>query len=524
MADRHEVAQVSVDRDASTQLCRRRPDGPLGDVERIGPPAADRCEPPSVARPLDRVGPCRPGAEHGGVDRRGRAVGGPVVREVGVQPPIVHELLGADLVEQHLATRCARRRPSFGGDTRWGHVQHPGRAVVAMCRRDVDAVAEWLGVRQEDEPRAGRRHGLQRQDVVRCGGQGGAGRGGDLHQGAAVHTVLAVGDGAVDGVELALGARHPIAWLDGLDASGARRGGDERAPWQALVAVADGGELAAVLGQQHGEFVLGLVRVLVLVDQDVLEPLLVAAQHIGVLAEQLDGLGEQVVEVHRAGPEQAMLVLAVHLGVLAVEDVGCRCLGGVGADELVLPLADRAVHRAWGEPLGIETEVADDVAGEPLGVGLVVDAERARVAEPVGVGAQDAHAGGMERADPHLVRHRTHQHGDALAHLAGRLVGERDRQDLHGMHALVDEVGDAVGEHPGLARTGAGHHQERAAAMHDGIELVGVQPLEVGASATVVGGGWLGGHGSSILRNRCDGRVRRTAVCRKGRGRRGARA
>ena len=42
-----------------------------------------------------------------------------------------------------------------------------------------------------------------------------------------------------------------------------------------------------------------------------------------------------------------------------------------------------------------------------------------------------------------------------------------------------DEVGDAMREHPGLARAGAGDHQQRPAAMHDGIELVGVQRLQV---------------------------------------------
>ena len=90
--------------------------------------------------------------------------------------------------------------------------------------------------------------------------------------------------------------------------------------------VADDGDLAAVLGQQDGELVLGQVGVLVLVDQDVLEALLVAAQHVGVLAEQLDGLHQQVVEVHRPGAQQASLVLAVHVGVLAVEDAARRCL------------------------------------------------------------------------------------------------------------------------------------------------------------------------------------------------------
>ena len=136
-----------------------------------------------------------------------------------------------------------------------------------------------------------------------------------------------------------------------------------------------------------------------------------------------------------------------------------------------------AVHAAWREALGVEVEVADDVPGQAHGVGLVVDRELARVAEAVGVGPQDPHARRVERAHPHRAGDRADERGDALAHLVGRLVGERDGEDPRRVHALVDEVGDAVREHPGLARPGAGDDQQRPAAVDDGVELVGVQPV-----------------------------------------------
>ena len=88
-----------------------------------------------------------------------------------------------------------------------------------------------------------------------------------------------------------------------------------------LVAVADDGDLAVVGGEEQGDLVLRHVRVLVLVDQDVLEAALVVLEHLGVLAEQLDHLHQQVVEVHRPGLVQAGLVLDVDLAVLALERV-----------------------------------------------------------------------------------------------------------------------------------------------------------------------------------------------------------
>ena len=133
------------------------------------------------------------------------------------------------------------------------------------------------------------------------------------------------------------------------------------------------------------------------------------------------------------------------------------------------------VHTARREPLRVEPEVADDVAGEPGRVGLVVDRELPGVAEHVTVGPQDPHARRVERRHPHGAHDRPDEDGDAFAHLGRGLVGERDRQDLRRLDALVDQVGDAVREHPCLAGTGTRHHQQRTVLVHDGVELVGVE-------------------------------------------------
>ena len=94
------------------------------------------------------------------------------------------------------------------------------------------------------------------------------------------------------------------------------------------------------------------------------------------------------------------------------------------------------------------------------------------------MGAQDAHARRVERRDPHRPGDRADERGDAAAHLVGRLVGERDGEDRRRRHAFVDEMGDAMREHPRLARSGPGDDEQRAAAVDDGVELVGVEPVE----------------------------------------------
>ena len=52
---------------------------------------------------------------------------------------------------------------------------------------------------------------------------------------------------------------------------------------------------------------------------------------------------------------------------------------------------------------------------------------------------------------------------DALAHLAGGLVGEGDGEDAIGPHAAAQQLGDAEGDDARLARAGAGEDEQRSA-------------------------------------------------------------
>ena len=81
-----------------------------------------------------------------------------------------------------------------------------------------------------------------------------------------------------------------------------------------LVLVADDHQVAVLGGEQLQQPVLGVVGVLVLVDEDVAEG---AAPALAHLLEQLEGVDrahQQVVEVHRVGGEHPLLVEREGLG------------------------------------------------------------------------------------------------------------------------------------------------------------------------------------------------------------------
>ncbi|KAG1088317.1 hypothetical protein G6F40_013526 [Rhizopus arrhizus] len=95
------------------------------------------------------------------------------------------------------------------------------------------------------------------------------------------------------------------------------------------------------------------------------------------------------------------------------------------------------------------------------------------------VQAQQAVGQAVEGADPHAAAAVGQLRVDAVAHFAGRLVGEGHRENAVGRHAIdFMQPGDAVGEYAGLAGTGTGQHQVVAGGSGDGFALGRVQAIK----------------------------------------------
>jgi len=241
-----------------------------------------------------------------------------------------------------------------------------------------------------------------------------------------------------------------------------------------LVGVTDDRQLARdqlPTGRPHQlahQDVLRMVGVLVLVDQHLAEPAPVVLGHSGEGLQQVDRRHDQVVEVQRVRLPQPRLVAGVDRRQHLVEAVRRarrrprRPRVGLRVDELVLEGGDPPRERLCRELLRVKVQLAGHQGEQPLGVGGVVDRERRPQAEGGRLTPQDPHAGGVERGDPHGPRRRADQRRDPLAHLPGRLVGERDGQHLTGPHLPGGQlVRDPVGQHPGLAGPGSRDDQQR---------------------------------------------------------------
>ena len=209
-----------------------------------------------------------------------------------------------------------------------------------------------------------------------------------------------------------------------------------------------------LFGHELQEPVLGVVRVLVLVDEDVAERVLPALTRLREALEQLDGEEEHVVEVDRVRGEEPALVEVVGVGDRLVVEGRDALAVLVGADQVVLRGRDLGVDATRDEALRVALELFEDGLREPDLVGLVVDREVRAVAEPRRLAAQDAAARRVEREDPEPAPATAEHVVEPLAHLARGLVRERDREDLLRLDAVrVDQVRDAVREDARLAQS-----------------------------------------------------------------------
>ena len=201
------------------------------------------------------------------------------------------------------------------------------------------------------------------------------------------------------------------------------------------------------------ELVLDAVGVLVLVDQHV------ARSGAGSARAPRGSARRAATVCSSRSPKSSAFALGEHALVGRVELgrlLGLEIVRGLGRARgqpaLVLPLVDAPAQPARIVLLRVLAVAAQRLLRGGERVVLVVDREAAREAEVAGVAPQDPHAGRVEGRDPDALRLGAEQLLDALAHLAGGLVGEGDGEDLLGRDAAgADQVRDAVHQHARLA-------------------------------------------------------------------------
>ena len=276
-----------------------------------------------------------------------------------------------------------------------------------------------------------------------------------------------------------------------------------------LVVIADHADARVVAGEGREDPFLDAAGVLILVDEEVVEPAGLGAANLLVGCEEFVDEQKQVVEVDCPGRLEGFLIAAVAGGGERPGVVGiCRQAveGGGGADRPALPPA-HAVNEVARREHGVGyLERLERRAGRGLLLTAIDDGKPLRIAELRGVPSQDPHTQGVDRGDLGPLRGlvgsglptagRTQQTSRSGEHLAGGLVRKRDSENPRRPGPLPHEVGDPGDHHPRFARARAGEHEQRPGRRENRLRLGGVEPLHAhlagrggAASHGLVGGG-----------------------------------
>jgi len=243
-----------------------------------------------------------------------------------------------------------------------------------------------------------------------------------------------------------------------------------------LIVVAHDAEIPVSLGQLLHKQILSGVRVLELVHEHVLEPVLPIREPLRMFAEQRQGMQQQVIEVHRVG----LLERGAERGEDLSGDLHERRVGLLpqllGGEHPILGTRDHRVDGARRVDLGGQLPRFEQALDQGFRVVCVVDGEVRPEPQQGRFAAQQPSRQRMECADPESPRVPTQQLGDARAHFAGCLVRECHGEDSLRCHAeLRDQMCDSRGQHARLSRAGACQDQQRPAGMLDRVPLRGIQ-------------------------------------------------
>ena len=171
-----------------------------------------------------------------------------------------------------------------------------------------------------------------------------------------------------------------------------------------LILVAHHADVVALLGEQAHQIVLAAVGVLILVDHHEFVALVQALAGGVVVAQQVDGFEQQIVEIQRVRFAQARFVAFVDGGEASGGGVGGGAGDLLGRLLVALGVADARERRARLHELVVEAERLVDRLDDRNLVVVVVDGEERReaaaeLAERSAFAPQQPHAEGVEGGD-----------------------------------------------------------------------------------------------------------------------------
>ena len=148
----------------------------------------------------------------------------------------------------------------------------------------------------------------------------------------------------------------------------------------------------------------------------------------------------------------------------------------IGVDIISFESGHLSEESLGGRLFAVDAEFRHSLLGECLGVFLVDDCEVFGIADAVYLAAQEFDAEAVDCADEIVDTSAVDHAGDPLLHLLGGLVGKGQAEHIARRDTnLIDQKGESMGEHAGLAGAGARHYPDAPFGGLHGPQLVRIQ-------------------------------------------------
>ena len=231
---------------------------------------------------------------------------------------------------------------------------------------------------------------------------------------------------------------------------------------------------------------LSIVRVLILIDQDIAEAFGITFEDIGVLFEKTISINQQIVKVHSICQAATLAIPLVY--IVCRRNLGLFVI--ISQALVVLVIKGRyepafCCRYTFGNGIGlvylvIELHLLYNALYKTARVALVVYCKLRIIAQVVSLATQYFREHRVESTHPkHCGSTLAHPCGNSLFHFTGSLVGKGKSQYRPRLISMFQQVGYLIGEHTSLSRPRTSYHQRRTVKIAHRVELRSVKFLFV---------------------------------------------
>ena len=199
---------------------------------------------------------------------------------------------------------------------------------------------------------------------------------------------------------------------------------------------------------------LGSIRVLILINHDISEPLLISLQYIIAVLKQLNSFYDQIIKIERIISSKCCLIFTINLSCsFLIEICSGIHLHLIRIQKLILRMGNLRQKCAFLNFLCIDVHLAADFFHQGFLVICIIDRKIIIIAKAVDVTSQNAHTCRMESGYPHTASADIAcDPVDTLSHFVCSLICKCDRKDIPRIDSLLrNQICDPVCQYSGLS-------------------------------------------------------------------------